>query len=181
MLRRWLVRLGALVCVALVLVAGLLVGQHNGLICFSEGSGGPPTTTTGPVTISTEHSVYATSDTIPVTITNHLNTPVALLSAASASGTCPLFGLEKLGVGTMTPCYSGEAAPSVSGTTLSANSFTIVDFDSAHLATPLTDGTYQVDTLWVPAPIRGISWSDASRHATGIASQTFRVCTCRSC
>src|SRR5579872_2635249 len=155
-MRQWLVRLGVLACVVLVLVAGgLLVGLHNGLICFSEGSGGPPTTTTGPVTISTDHSVYATSHTITATITNHLSTEIALLSVASAGGTCPIFVLGKLGYGTLTPCLSGEAAPSVVRSDLGPNSSGGTTFASADLATPLTNGTYQVSTLWVPAPFRG--------------------------
>ena len=179
-MRQWLIRFGVLVCVVLVLVAGLLVGQRNGLICFSQGSGGPPTVSQGLVTIGTDHSMYASSDTINVTITNHLNTEIALLSVASASGTCPIVVLGKLGYGTLTPCLSGEAAPSVGRSDIGPNSSGGTTFDSANLGTPLTDGTYQVLTLWVPAPFRG-SASDASRHATGIASQTFRVCTCRIC
>lgn len=179
-MRQWLIRLGVVACVVLVLVAGLLVGQRNGLICFSEGSGGPPTTTTGPVTMSTDHSVYASSDTITVTITNHLNTAIALLSVDSAGGTCPIFALGKLGYGTLTPCLSGEAAPSVVRSDLGPNSSGGTTFASTDLTTPLTNGTYQVTTLWVPAPFRGPA-SDASRHATSIASQTFRVCTCRIC
>lgn len=179
-MRRWLIRLGVSACVVLVLISGVVAGQRNGLICFSRGSGGPATTTTGPVTISTDHSVYATTDTITVTFTNHLNTEIALLSAASSGGTCPIVVLGKLGYGTMTPCLSGEAAPGIRRSDIGPNGSGDTIFDSANLATPLTDGTYQVTTLWVPVPFRG-SASDASRHATGIASQTFRVCTCRIC
>lgn len=179
-MRQWLIRLGVLVCVVLVLVAGgLFIGQRNGLICFSQGSSGPPTTTTGPVTMSTDHSVYAPSDTITVTISNHLNTTIVLLSAASE--TCPIFVLSKLGYGPLTPCHEGrDVGPSVAQTSVPANGTGGVSFDSANLAIPLTDGTYQVETQWVPFPLRD-SPSDASRHATSIASQTFRVCTCRIC
>jgi hypothetical protein len=39
-----------------------------------QGSGGPATVATGPVTLIADHSVYEASDTLTAVITNHLDT-----------------------------------------------------------------------------------------------------------
>lgn len=187
-MRWWLIRLGVLACVVLVLVAGLLVGQHTGLICFSEGPGDAPTMTTGPVTIGTDHSVYATSDTITVTITNHLDQPILLVSQL---GHCQQVVLANIsgngGRGLlMNPCHDSEAAPTINTSKLLAGDSEIDTLSSSNLDTPLTDGTYEVSVRYLAPPPTGPLTvgqlnAIAGVRSTGTTSPTFRVCTCRIC
>src|SRR5260221_8031973 len=111
-------------CLGLLGLAVLVSGCGAGPVCFSSGRSGPATNSSpGPVTIGTDHSVYAPTDTIVVNITNHLNQTIYLVSQYSSSQTCPLIQLVKVDQRQpvpMNPCFSTEAAPSIESSSMSA-------------------------------------------------------------
>src|SRR5258705_9266304 len=83
-------------CLGLLCLVFLLTGCGAGPACVSSGPSGPATVSQGQVTIGTDHSVYSPADTIVVTITNHLDQTLYLVSQYSASETCPMFLLVKV-------------------------------------------------------------------------------------
>lgn len=173
------------VCVVLVLAAvvGLVVATGTGLICFSPGSGGPALSSQGPVTISVDHTIYAPTDTVVVTITNHMRTPILLVS----TDRCPIIALANLTANTLNPpCTSpGEAGPMVTYIELQPQRSVGARFTSGysgdHLDTSLTDGTYQVGAQYLPSPFDRANVQYQAKRAIPIPSPTFRVCTCRTC
>src|SRR5260370_24765379 len=168
----------------LALLALLLTGCGAGPACVSSGPSGPPTVSQGQVTISTDHSVYAPSDTIVVNITNQLDQLIYLVSQYSASETCPAIQLVKVDHGQsipMNPCFKTEVAPSIEDSSIAALSTGGDRFDDSNLSVPLTDGTYQVYAHYVLFPPYGVHAVNAGHPGIGLVSPTFQVCTCGDC
>ena len=168
----------------LALLALLLTGCGAGPACVSSGPSGPPTVSQGQVTIGTDHSVYAPTDTIVVTIANHLDQPIYIVSQYSPSQTCPstlLVKVDQMQPIPMNPCFSTEPAHSIESSAIVALGTGGDRFNNANLAVPLTDGTYQVATHYVLYPPIGVHAITAGHPGTGLASPTFQVCTCGNC
>lgn len=186
-MRRWRSRLAVVMCFVLVLAVGLLLAIRSAPPCSSQGPGGPALTSQGPVTISVDHTIYAPTDTVVVTITNHMTTPILLVSPYSGSGSCPLYLLVNVTTFTWNPpCGTSEAGPVVLSIELEPNVSAVARFTSAsyagiHLDTPLTDGPYQVEARYLPSPFDLANVQYLYKRAIPIPSPTFRVCTCRTC
>lgn len=175
-LRRLVGLFVGLLC-ALLLLASCT--EHIDSACSSRGLGGPPTVSTGPVIISTDHSVYAPSDTIIVTITNNLETTLHVRSAPG----CPTLLLIRQSNHdwqAIDLCRNTEAAPLVFAYSIPAHAATADGLPSSGRPVTLSDGTYRV----------GVSYSDRKPNADVRVPQTatvqawsadFQVCTCRSC
>jgi hypothetical protein len=121
----------------------------------ASGGANGPTLTTGPVTIATDHSAYANSDSIKVTIANHRSTPIY---AYDTKASCSILSLEVQQGGQWLPanalhCPLGRVALAVKidaggayQTTIGATIMTI------GAATPLADGTYRLALEYFDAP-----------------------------
>ena len=91
-LRHWL--LGAALPLALALAGcGSLTGGN-------AVNTSAPTITNGPVTIATDHSAYAPTDVMHITIENHLTTAIY---AFDTHASCSILGLETMQAGLWTP------------------------------------------------------------------------------
>jgi hypothetical protein len=168
----------------LALLALMFTGCGAGPACVSSGASGPATVSQGSVTIGTDHSVYAPADTIVVSIINHLDNTIYLVSQYSASETCPAILLVKVDHGQsipMNPCFTTEAAPGIDSSSIAALGTGGDRFDDSNLTVPLTDGTYQVYAHYVLFPPYGVHAVTAGHPGIGLASPTFQVCTCGVC
>lgn len=168
----------------LALLALVFTGCGAGPLCISSRPSSLATVSPGPVTIGTDHAVYAPSDTIVVSITNQLDQPIYLVSQYSASETCPAIQLVKVDHGQsipMNPCFTTEAAPSIDISSIAALGTGGDRFDDANLTVPLTDGTYQVYTHYVSYPPYGVHAVNTGHPGIGLVSPTFQVCTCGNC
>jgi hypothetical protein len=72
-------------CALLAAGCGITTGMAN------SPNTSPPTITSGPVTIATDHSTYAPNDTMHVTLVNHLSTAIL---AFDTRASCSIFSLE---------------------------------------------------------------------------------------
>lgn len=78
------------------LVAILMLLAGCGLSAGNGQNTSPPTHSSGPVEISTDHSQYGAAETLNVTVTNHLATPIY---AFDTRASCSILGLEFLAKG----------------------------------------------------------------------------------
>lgn len=164
-----------LLCALLVLTA---CTGRVGPLCFSNSPAAPRTAAQGPVTISMDHAIYASSDTITATITNTLDTTIYTRSAPG----CPVLVLIRKVNGSwqrVNPCRSTEAAPSVVGFYIPAHTSINNLVSSGSPSASLSDGTYRFGMGYstqkpdrdphVPLQPEAVVWAE------------FQVCTCRIC
>ena len=140
---------------ALLALLALALAGCGGLAQAGENTSGP-TLTTGPVTIATDHSAYANSDVMKITIVNHLSTPIY---GYDTKASCSILSLEIQKSSQWQPanalgCPLGRVALPVkidAGGTYHVN----VGATVSHIgsATPLADGTYRLVFEYYSAPI----------------------------
>lgn len=168
---------------ALVLLVALALGAGRlGLVCLGEGAGGPGTTSAGPVMLATDHAIYASSDAITVTITNHLDRTIYV-----PDGYCGIVVLEQLEDGhwsSVNLCPKiGDAPPTVNSFALHPDASLSDRVSGAGLDRPLAVGTYHLSLIYFFSPLpRNSAPPVAAPGPVQLAtSATIRVCTCRSC
>ena len=175
---KWRASYGIL-CVS-VLIA--LAGCGGAIGCVSTGPRGPASTSSGPVTISLDHSMYAPDDTITITVVNRSQMIVDL--SLGIPGNClPYYIVPQngttLGPAEQQDCIPSEANPGFHREPLGPGISTqfILDQetrDTLHVV--LQPGTYVLDIPYatVDARDRPVGRGDTT-------SQPFRVCTCATC
>ncbi len=162
--------------VALALTA---CGGTTPAACLKQANTSPGTVGGGPVSIATDHSIYAPGDLIQATITNHLPTTVAVDSMGGAD-VCPYFLLQRSTADdwqNMPACVpqGGDAAPPASGEQRITPGASFSSFVGIRAELPA--GTYR---LWIDSyRVYGAQGRVTSRGTT--ESATFQVCACRVC
>jgi hypothetical protein len=166
-LGRWL--LGAAIPLALALVG---CGNMTG---GTEVNTSAPTQTTGPVTIATDHSAYAPTDTMKVTIENHLTTAIY---AYDTQASCSILRLEVQQNGKWVPsdalhCPLGRATRAVmiepGGTYSATLGVRVMSIGQANTLPP---GTYRLVLNYYSAPLSGASQAPAP---TVVPSATLTI------
>jgi hypothetical protein len=159
-----------------------LSGCATSATCPSSATGtGPPTISDGPVTIATDHSVYAPDSNIQVTVMNHSR--IGVMPFWHITLNCLPFYISSQSVPAANAqgqyCYSTEADAGYWNQTLAPGRFTGYTIGlGAQGLVPivLSPGTYQISTPWA------IVTNDDVATRTGQAiSQPFRICTCATC
>jgi hypothetical protein len=163
----------------LVALASCGTGTHP---CPSTAtSSGPPTSSTGLVTIDTDHAVYVPGAPMQLTLTDHLS--VMVLVTSRITGNCLFFEAQAQVGGTWSRdryafCLHQEANLSGPGAQLVPNTPMVYRLDAETISlydVLLPPGTYRLAVWYHRDPLRNASdWAQAF-------SQPFRVCTCASC
>ena len=132
----------------------------------------------GPVSIATDHSVYAPGEVVQATITNHLSTGI-VINNYMYTDRCPYFALEMRAGNDWQDMH---ACPPMGGDTQPSNHQRLIaagaSFSSGvGIYTDLPAGTYRLRTLYrIVDPIKG------GVTDTGTAeSATFQICACGVC
>ena len=158
------------VCACALLAAGCGISMAN------SSSSNPPTLTSGPVTIATDHTTYGPNDTIHVTVVNHLSTAIA---AFDTRASCSILALQVQRNGTWqqaeaAPCPLGRIARLV---TIPAGGSYKADITAGFKgmrAGSFANGQYRLVLAYYPSGPSGTP-SPASASATTITSATLSV------
>ena len=173
----WGALAAAVAVLALVALAGC--AQTAGADAASTPNTSPPTHISGPIDISTDHSVYAPTEVISVTITNSLSKPIIAYDTQSG---CSILALQRQQGGVWLPasaahCPLGRVAAPI---TIQAGGTYKAAIQPAYPGLPsmsgeryFTPGTYRLALNYYFAPL-----GSASGHGgtgTQLFSQSFSV------
>lgn len=165
-LGRWIV--GAPLLLALALVSCGSVTGGNAVNTSA------PTITNGPVTIATDHSAYAPTDAMRVTIENHLTTAIY---AFDTQASCSILSLEVMQAGLWTPsdalhCPLGRVAMIVKiepgGTYTTSVGARVANINQSR---SLPNGSYRLVLRYFSSPPTGA----AQTQSTPVNSATLTV------
>ena len=163
---------------ALLLLALALASCGDAFGCISASPRGPASISSGPVTISLDHSIYAPDDTITFTVVNRSQMTVDL--SLGIPGTClPYYIVPQNGTtlgAADHDCYPSEANPGFRHEPLGPGISTQFMLDQETrdtLHVVLQPGTYVLNIPYatVDARDRPVGRGDTT-------SQPFRICTC---
>lgn len=143
----------------------------------------PATLTNGPLTVATDHTLYAPTDRIVVVITNHIEPGI---QGTAQSRYCPFAAMQQLQGTTWVPvsiCFPEEAgeAPTVPPTLVLGpeQSYTIhlVDMTVSTIPAPrpFPTGTFRLVVRYSAAFAHGLE------PPTVAYSADIHICTCGSC
>ena len=161
----------------IALWACALLAAGCGLTSMGNASASnPPTITSGPVTIATDHTTYGPNDTIHVTVVNHLSTAIA---AFDTRASCSILALQVQRNGNWqqaeaAPCPLGRVARLV---TIPAGGSYTADITAGFpgmRAGSFANGQYRLVLAYYPSGPSGTP-SPASASATTITSATLSV------
>jgi hypothetical protein len=160
--------------------------------CPSIGAPGPATLTDGPVSLSTNQSVYSQDAPLQVTITNHLTQSVWVMEPFEFAGDpCPLFvDVWQRGQWVRHLCeVTGDVRTSIPVLHFELPAGAAQVFTGTARFYGLPPGTYRAGYSYsLVSPETILSYYgelgigvDFLRAATPLMSQPFRVCTCGHC
>lgn len=159
----------------ILLLVALALANCGGATCSQRVNTSVGTEGVGPVSVTTDHSVYAPGEGIHATITNHLQQTI-VVNNYDFTAYCPYFVLQMRAGNdwqNMFACQSssGDTQPRNEPQRIAAGS----SFASiVGLRSDLPAGTYR---LWISS----YQVFDAQGSSGTTESATFRVCACAVC